>query len=602
MNGRNWRFLVGALAVLLQAPATAAPAAAPAVPQRYIVEPTTPGDYEALRADITAGGGKVVRDMRSVNLMVVTLPARPRAEVMLEKNVRVGAKAKDGVRRLIKPSLQRDLWGKPFSAWPQQTRIQLDGSGLTTASPNGVPAVPDPAYALPGLLWNLDRINAPNAWATLTTGLPTVRVAVNDTGVDYGHSELVGKVEGVEDFTGLEAPYPICQYFLGGTTDAALATSLGGPADSDYNGHGTWIAGNIAANLDGVGINGVAPDVMLWSFKISQYCGSAYDSEIIASFLAAADHVPKIDIVSISFGGYLNRRDPQDAALYNQYVRVVDYARTKGVVIVAAAGNEHTRIGSGGQVLSHGTLTVPGDTLADYYGLYEVPGGIPGVVMVSATGNSVNATSPSCIDAEMNNANATCKPNSDRHRPFGVGKQNQLTYYSNYGPRVDVTAPGGARKFNLPSADRGGTPGFPVTDSDGTAAWEDFSITSNFALEIPCYTFSGAGIPPLFYPSECYSTIQGTSMATPHASAVLALIASVRPDARYVPDRLIYLLKGSTQRLRVNATPPLSATDRTAGDLTGVLCLSGYCHLGGSAISASEAFGAGLVQAPSLVP
>ncbi len=48
------------------------------------------------------------------------------------------------------------------------------------------------------------------------------------------------------------------------------------------------------------------------ALKISQWCGSAYDSEILAAFVYAADH--GINIVSISFGGYLDRSDPdQDA-------------------------------------------------------------------------------------------------------------------------------------------------------------------------------------------------------------------------------------------------------------------------------------------------
>ena len=48
------------------------------------------------------------------------------------------------------------------------------------------------------------------------------------------------------------------------------------------------------------------------ALKISQWCGSAYDSEILGAFLYAADH--GINIVSISFGGYLDQSDPdQDA-------------------------------------------------------------------------------------------------------------------------------------------------------------------------------------------------------------------------------------------------------------------------------------------------
>jgi hypothetical protein len=46
----------------------------------------------------------------------------------------------------------------------------------------------------------------------------------------------------------------------------------------------------------------------------------------------------------------------------------------------------------------------------------------------------------------------------------------------------------------------------------------------------------------------------------------------------------------------VNLTPPVSATDTSAGDLTGVACPTGYCHLGGARIPDRDAYGAGLVN------
>ena len=86
-------------------------------------------------------------------------------------------------------------------------------------------------------------------------------------------------------------------------------------------------------------------------------------------------------------------------------------------------------------------------------------------------------------------------------------------------------------------------------------------------------------------------------MATPHVSAVLALIASANRSARHNPDRLVRILKDSAQDIRGNVTPPLSATDLSAGDRTGLACDTGYCHLGGKAISDRDAYGAGLVDA-----
>jgi lantibiotic leader peptide-processing serine protease len=249
-------------------------------------------------------------------------------------------------------------------------------------------------------------------------------------------------------------------------------------------------------------------------------------------------------------------------------------------LIVGSAGNAHVRIGADGRITSHGQLTTPGTTAEDFvdlFGWYRVPTGPPGALVVSATGNLVNRPSAACPPGTADNPNNTCEPASDAHQPFGVGKRNQLAYYSNYGRRVDVAAPGGARKFNLGAYDRGGTPGFPVTADDLTNVWQTFSTTSNWAFEIPCFTFTaGSGFPQ----GQCYSTIQGTSMAAPHAAAAVALIASEHPSLRHRPGALVARLKDKARSVR-NDTPPLSATDTSPGDLTGVACPTGFCHLGG---------------------
>jgi hypothetical protein len=455
-------------------------------------------------------------------------------------------------------------------------------------------------------MWNVDRINTLGAWRHANgggIGNAYVKVGVADTGLDYTHVDLENKVVEVHDFTVTDENPNICSYYFGLPTDAELATSFGAPSsDLDFNGHGSWIGGNIAAAANVTGTNGIAPLVGLVALKISQSCGSAYDSTILDAFIYAADH--GIDIVSISFGGYLDRSDPDQDAIYQAYVDVVAYARSKGTLIVASSGNEHAQIGAGGQVIGHGTLDIPpGGT--DLFGLWETPGGIPGVIDVSATGNVVNAPSASCpADSLAAGTHQWCKPTSDAHQPFGVGLKNQLTYYSNYGPRIDIAAPGGARKFNVQNDDRGGTEGWPWTGidsvyggtsiTDTTNAWEDFSITSNWATEIPCFTFSSGD--PTFPADQCYAIIQGTSMATPHVSAALAIIASSIPGLWRHPDALVQFLKSHAAPITGNTTPPASATDTSPMDRTGDACPGGYCHLGGPAISDAEAYGAGLVD------
>jgi subtilisin family serine protease len=563
---------------LAPAAAVAAPSA-PDSPERFIVVAKTDADYDGLRDQVTRMGGKVTSEGRGARMLVAYMPPSTAAQVKVS-GLAEGV-AKDHVVHLIQPNQQAEMG---FNSAPTRDRFEVDASGMAKKAPE-----PDPAMSLPGLMWDFDRLKVTRAWR-VSTGSPDVVVGVADTGLDYTHSELAKKVMQVVDFTKDENP-PLCKtFFTPAKSDADWAAEFGGPPDTDWNGHGSWIGGNIAAALDGQGVNGIAPKVGLVALKISQWCGSAYDSTILNAFLYAADHA--IDIVSISFGGYLDLTDPDQALIYKQYVQTVNYARRKGTLIVASAGNEHLRIGMGGKVISHGPLTIPGDPFTDFYGLYQNPGGIPGVIDVSSTGNVNEAASATC-PAGTTGGNATCKPATDAHQPIKPGSTNQLAYYSNYGPRIDIGAPGGARKFNLPNADRGGTPGFPYTAADGTTAYETFGITSNWALEIPCFVFSNGP----FYPNECYTSIQGTSMAAPHVSAVLALIASRNPYARHKPMLLTTILKLGANRDVKNFTPPLSATDLTPGDRTGIDCLTGFCHLGGEAISNRDAYGAGLVNA-----
>jgi subtilisin family serine protease len=584
--------VLAVLAALLPQMAAAGPRGASG---RYLVVARSSADYAGLRAKAVKEGAQVVRDLPQANTLVVNAPASARSSLAADRRA-VGV-ARSQVRKLTSERNQPNLSAPGLRG---ATQLKAKAPAATTAS--GIN--PDPAFDYKGLLWDYGRIGLPRGWKT-TAGSGKVTVGVADTGLDFTHRELRNKVRRVIDFTGTEDP-PICKTFFG-ASDADLAAEFGGPEKTDWNGHGSWIGGRIAAELNGTGINGIAPKVNLVALKISQWCGSANDDELIAAFITAADL--GLDIVSISFGGYTDISTPEGAAVYQAYIDAVRYARSKGTVIVASAGNEHVRVGAGGWVRSHGQLSTPGDLAEDWpdlFGQVELPGGAPGVVDVAATGRLVVPSSFACPPGTIGDPgdpaadppvppdfNATCKPRSDAHRAAGQGLTNQLAYYSDYGPRIDIAGPGGARKFNLPLWDRGGTPGFPYTLDDLTNAWEVFSTTSNWAVEIPCFTFTrGSGFPQ----GQCYSTIQGTSMAAPQVSGSLALIASAHPSLRKHPRSLITRLKRLANDSPHSFTRALSATDTSPGDLTGLPCDIGYCHLSGPRIPSAEAYGAGLVN------
>jgi lantibiotic leader peptide-processing serine protease len=576
----RWSVLLVVLALLVAlVPGTSFAASSTAVSGRYLVTAHS-GAYATVKAKAARLGAKVVRELPQVGTLVVRASGAARAS--LAADPAVAAVGTDRVVRVAPPE------SKALAAGRRTATATAPAATTTAAEIN-----PDPAWDYKGLQWDFRRMGLPQGWQT-TAGSSAVTVGVADTGLDFTHVELRSKVKAVIDFTPLEDP-PICD-----PTDRQLARRFGGPVETDWNGHGSWIGGNIAAALNGTGMNGIAPKVNLVSLKISGWCGSAYDSELLAAFLTGADL--GLDVISISFGGYLDRSDPAQDAIYQDYVRVVRYARRKGTIIVAAAGNEHVRIGAGGKVISHGLLVPPDTAPADFidlFGLYEVPGGVPGVVNVSATNNRTVHSSRTCppgSEGTPEDINSPiCKPASDRHQAAGQGAINQLAYYSNYGPRIDIAAPGGARKFNLPYWDRGGTPGFPYTTADRTNVWETFSTTSNWGQDptIPCFTFGpGSGFPP----GQCYTSIQGTSMATPHVSAALALIASAHSSLRKQPDALLSRLYATANTNVHNYTEGLSATDKSGGDLTDESCPTGYCHLGGPAVSDSDAYGVGLVN------
>jgi subtilisin family serine protease len=165
--------------------------------------------------------------------------------------------------------------------------------------------------------WGVDRIDAENAWP-ISRGAG-IYVSIIDTGIDQDHPDLADNIDGGINFVRIK-----------GTVDPG--------AWDDDNGHGTHCAGIVAADDNGIGIVGVAPDARLYGVKVMDKRGAGKLSDIIAgiewSVLYGADEIldsgDEAKVISMSFGSYLGNYSLGEAC---------QAAYDAGVVLVASAGN-----------------------------------------------------------------------------------------------------------------------------------------------------------------------------------------------------------------------------------------------------------------------
>jgi thermitase len=157
-----------------------------------------------------------------------------------------------------------------------------------------------------GNQWGMTKIQAPQAW-DITTGQSSIKIAILDTGADQNHEDFSGKIVANKNLT------------TSGTVD-------------DLYGHGTHVAGiAAAATNNGIGVAGVGYNSSIMNVKVLADTGSGYYSWIASGITWAADNGAKV--ISMSLGGSSPSSTLESA---------INYAWSKGVVIVAAAGNNGT--------------------------------------------------------------------------------------------------------------------------------------------------------------------------------------------------------------------------------------------------------------------
>ncbi len=180
---------------------------------------------------------------------------------------------------------------------PRVLYAERDGIAQVAFTPN------DPEYKIHQ--YGPQIIQADKAW-DITKGDPNVLVAVVDTGVDYTHPELKDKVVLGYDFANND------------------------PDPADDNGHGTHVAGIIAAATNnGIGVASVGFNTRVLAVKVLSANGSGYYSTVAKGITYAADNGARI--INLSLRGTVSSAILQDA---------VNYAWNKGVLVVAAAGND----------------------------------------------------------------------------------------------------------------------------------------------------------------------------------------------------------------------------------------------------------------------
>jgi serine protease len=252
--------------------------------------------------------------------------------------------------------------------------------------------------------WQLDQwnflpefgVDAPRAWDNLiAAGRPGglgVKVAVLDTGLAYENRGRFRRSPDISRYR-IADPMSFCPH-IGRGQNACRGRSR---HPDDANGHGTHVASTIAeATGNAIGETGLAYGATLMPVQVLDRLGIGDDRSISQGLRYAADHGAQVINLSFDLGkGVASADELPDIAA------AVRYARRKGAVIVAAAGN-------------------------DARGFVEFPAGLPGVISVGAvtdddclakysnTGNGLDLVAPGGgDDAGLDQPN--CDPDVHRH-------------------------------------------------------------------------------------------------------------------------------------------------------------------------------------------